>query len=162
MIIQTADEALLQTAKFMVAGALVTAVFSGSLVRIASNADLPEVLSVGLIIPSFTWVVQILASSKLLTEEQRPKYYEALGRVCLLGSFALLPAAVLNLCLAQPPFWISAANVVVSVVIMAADLFRRSARQKISWWWPASWCVTIAVNIAMFLWVSRSWWSSPA
>lgn len=161
MISQLPDDAFFKTAKFFIAGVFVTAVFSGLLARLTPNADLEEVLAIGLIVPSFTWVVQLFVSSKLLPTDNRRKYHAALSRVCLLGSIALLPAAVINLCLAQPPFWISAANVLASVVIMAIDLFRRSAAQNISRWWPVSWCGTIACNIAIFVWVSRDWWTLP-
>ena len=39
-----------------------TLVFAGSLAAMARNAELAEVLMVGMIVPSFTWVVQITAS----------------------------------------------------------------------------------------------------
>lgn len=148
------------TAAWFAAGAIVTAVFSGSLAALTSNVGFLEVLAIGMIVPSFTWVVQLIASFILLNAAARRLYHGDLGRVCLVGSVALIPAALVNLCLAHAPPWLSAANVLISVVCMAADLFRRSAAHGISSWWPASWCVTIAINMALFLWMSRNWWPS--
>ena len=51
------------TAGWFVAGAAVTAAFSGSLAALARNAGLAEVLVVGMLVPSFTWVVQMSASA---------------------------------------------------------------------------------------------------
>lgn len=147
------------TAAWFAAGAAVTAVFSGSLAVLATNAGLTEVLVVGMLVPSFTWVVQMSASAVVLSARQRRLYWGDLGRVCLVGSVALLPGALVNLCLPGDWLWLSAANVLASVALMAVDLFRRSARHGIAWGWPASWCLTIAVNMGLFLWSSRDWWS---
>ena len=140
------------------AGAAVTAVFSGSLSALAKHAGLAEVLVVGMLVPSFTWVVQLSASTVGLTSELRRLYWGDLGRVCLLGSVALLPAALVNLCLPQAPLWLSGANVLASVGLMGVDLFRRSARQGIAPGWPISWCLTITVNVGLFVWSSWEWW----
>ena len=146
------------TAGWFIAGAAVTAVFSASLSALAKNAGLPEVLLVGMLVPSFTWVVQLSASTVGLTRELRRLYWGDLGRVCLLGSVALLPAAIVNLCLPQAPLWLSGANVLASVAFMGLDLFRRSARQGILLGWPISWCLTITVNMGLFAWSSWAWW----
>ena len=146
------------TAGWFGAGAMVTAVFSGSLAALARNADLAEVLMVGMIVPSFTWVVQMTASGIGLPSALRRLYWGDLGRVCLLGSIALLPAAIVNLCLPQAPLWLSAGNVLTSVALMAVELFRRSARQGIAPGWPVSWCLTITVNMALFVLASWGWW----
>ena len=148
----------LTTALLFTLGAVITAVFSGSLATLAVHASLIEVLSVGMIIPSFTWLVQLSASALLLAHAPRRLYWGDLGRICLLGSVALLPAAFVNLLVPQPRLWLSAANVLVSVIFMAGDLFRRSARHGISHWWPISWCLTIALNMTLFAWSSREWW----
>ncbi|MDB5313150.1 MAG: hypothetical protein JWO38_7352 [Gemmataceae bacterium] len=139
-------------------GGLVTAAFSGSLAVPASNAGLAEVLAVGMIVPSFTWVVQLTASGICLGSQARRLYWGDLGQVCLLGSVALLPAAVVNLVVPGPPLWLSAANVLLSVGVMAADLFRRSAGHGLSPGWPISWCLTIALNMTLFVLSSRGWW----
>lgn len=146
------------TAALFILGGVVTAVFSGSLVKLARNADLKEVLTVGMIVPSFTWVVQILASGGLMSGRSRRLYWGDLGRICLLGSLALLPAALVNLALPDPPLWLSAANVLASVGLMAVDLFRRAARHGIVVWWPISWCLTITVNMTLFVLASWRWW----
>lgn len=148
----------LQTAIWFAAGGAVTAIFSASLAALTSNAGLTEVLAVGMVVPCFTWVVQLAASGVGLSAKQRRLYWGDLGRVCLLGSVALLPAAIVNLSVSQPSRWLSAANVLASVAIMGADLFRRSARHRTGLGWPLSWCLTITVNMLLFLWVSRRWW----
>lgn len=134
-----------------------TALFSGSLYFLASGVSFAEVLVTGMIVPSFTWVVQSSAAALLMNADMRWRYWAALGRICLLGSVALVPAAVLNLCFA-PPLWPSVANVVASVLVMAAALFVLSRRACIDWRWPASWCATIACNMAIFATVSWHWW----
>jgi hypothetical protein len=85
-------------------------------------------------------------------------YWGDLGRICLIGSVALLPAAIDNLCLPRAPLWLSAANVLVSIAVMGADLFRRSAQHAIGQGWPLFWCLTITVNMMLFLWASWAWW----
>src|SRR6478609_3344715 len=106
-----AEYSLPATAAWFAAGAIVTAVFSGSLAALAKNATLTEVLVTGMIVPSFTWVVQLSASAAGMRSARRRIYWGDLGRVCLVGSVALLPAAVLNLCRTQTPLSWSAANV---------------------------------------------------
>jgi hypothetical protein len=140
-------------------GGVVTSVFSGSLAVPAVNAGLAEVLAVGMLVPSFTWLVQLSASGVCLNARLRQLYWGDLARVCLLGSVALLPAAGFNFLVHGPSPWISVANVLASVAIMAADLFRRSAKNGISRRWPVSWCLTITLNMTLFLWASREWWS---
>lgn len=146
------------TAAWFAAGGLVTAIFSGSLAKLATHASLAEVLVVGMLVPSFTWVVQLSASAAGLSPSQRQLYWGDLGRICLLGSIALLPAAAVNLLVPQAPLWLSAANVLVSVALMGVSLFRRSARHGISRGWPISWCLTIGINMGLFVWSSWQWW----
>jgi hypothetical protein len=141
-------------------GGLVTAVFSGSLFMLTRDISFTEVMLVGMIAPCFTWVVQSTAAALLLSPEKRTVYWHDLGWICVLGSFALLPAAVVNLSLSEPRLWISAGNVLASVAIMAVDLFRRSAAHGIAWGWPVSWCLTISLNMAIFAWTSRHRWGS--
>ena len=156
-----AAESLAATITRFVASGIVTSIFSSSLAMLAQNAGLREVLCVGMVVPSFTWVVQICASAGLMHRADRSLYWNELGRVCLLGSIALLPAAIVNLCLPQAPLWVSAANVLASVAIMGVTLFRRSTRLDIAPVWPISWALTITVNMALFVWASRTWWSQP-
>jgi hypothetical protein len=146
------------TSGWFIAGGAVTAIFSGSLARLTSRASLAEVLAVGMVVPCFTWIVQFAASAVAMSSFRRRIYWGDLGRVCLLGSIALLPAALANLALAHPPRWASMANVLLSVAFMGVELFRRSARHKTSFAWPAGWCLTITVNMLLFLWASRNWW----
>jgi hypothetical protein len=145
-------------AAWFIAGGLVTAVFSASFVRLTTKSGIAEVLVVGMLVPSFTWVVQLGLATIGLAGEARRVYVGALARVCLLGSFALLPAAIVNWCAANPPGWISVANVLVSVALMGGELFRRLARSGLSSAWPTSWCLTISLNMAIFLFASRAWW----
>lgn len=145
-------------AGWFIAGAVVTAVFSGSLAMLAKHAGVTEVLLVGMIVPCFTWVVQLSASGLAMPAERRRLYWGDLGRICLLGSVALLPAGIANLALPRVPLWVSAANVLASVALMAAALFRLTARQGIGPAWPISWCLTITVNMMLFVWSSWRWW----
>jgi len=153
-----AGDGLLATAGWFVGGAVVTAPFSASLALLAKHADWREVLTVGMIVPSFTWLVQLTASAVGLPARERRLYWGELGRVCFWGSVALLPAAGLNVALAAPPGWVSAANVLASVTLMAAMLLRRCRPHGIHPLWPASWVATITVNMAIFLYASRNWW----
>jgi hypothetical protein len=149
---------VLQTALLFLLGGLVTAIFSGSLFVLARDVSLTEVLVVGMIVPSFTWVVQCTASALLLPAAMRDRYWRDLGWICALGSFALLPAAVINLTMAQPDLRVSIANVLASVSIMALDLFRRAKADGIPPGWPVAWCLTISLNMAIFAYSSRHWW----
>ncbi len=146
------------TAGWFIAGAVVTAPFSGSLFMLAENAELGEVFFVGMLVPSFTWVVQMTASAIGMPSQLRRVYWGELGRVCLLGSVALLPAAIINLCWAHAPLWVSEVNVLASVAIMSVALYRRTARHGIAPGWPISWLFTITVNMDLFMWASRRWW----
>lgn len=146
------------TAGWFIAGAVVTAPFSGSLFMLAENAELGEVFFVGMLIPSFTWVVQMTASAICMPSQLRRVYWGELGRVCLLGSVALLPAAIINLCWTHAPLWVSEVNVLISVAIMGVALYRRTTRHGIARGWPISWLFTITVNMDLFMWASRRWW----
>jgi len=141
-----------------VGGGVVTAAFSASLVHLTTKANLMEVLSIGMIVPSFTWLVQLSASGLCLRGNARRAYWLDLGWICLIGSFALLPAAIFNFVVANPPWWPSAANVIISVALMSAELFRRSIRNGRSMGWPISWTLTIILNMTLFVMFSRSWW----
>ncbi len=139
-------------------GAVVTAVFSGSLAATSPVVGWVEALTVGMIVPSFAWLVHLSASGLLMDGRRRRLYWGDLGWACAIGSVALLPAAAFNLLMPDPPAWPSAVNVLASVAVMASDLSRRSARNGIASGWPIAWCVTIGLNMAIFLWFSRGWW----
>src|ERR1044071_10447833 len=76
---------------------LVTAVFSASLKAFFQQVSWREVLVKGLLIPCFTWTIQLLLSAVFLKTADRLTYWNRLGWVCLIGSIALLPAAFYNL-----------------------------------------------------------------
>ena len=139
-------------------GGLATAVFSSSLVRLSAQAPLSEVFATGMVVPSFTWAVQLAAAALLLPRAGRDAYWGDLSRACLLGSVLLVPAGIFNWFAADPPRWPSILSIGVSVIVMAVLLFRRAAIRRASLAWPASWCVTILVNITLFALASRSWW----
>jgi len=151
-------ESLLPTAALFFAGGLVTAFFSASLYVLTRGVTFSHVLLIGMIVPSLTWLVHLSASWVLLPAESRLRYWRILGIVCLIGSIDLLPAAVANTVFANPPGWLSAVNVLLSVIVMAAVLFRLSVADGFHWLWPTSWGLTIAANMALFVWVSSSWW----
>lgn len=148
------------------AGALVTGVFSGSLAWLTTQAQWEEVLLIGMIVPTFTWLVQLTAAAVLLPAHQRDRYWAHLGWICLLGSFVLLPVGLVNLVsipdgrfltVAGLRIW-SAAGVLASVAIMAAALFRLTRRDGIPDFWPISWCITITINMTLFVLSSWHWW----
>lgn len=146
------------TGVYFALGGLVTSAFSGSLAMLTTKVSPMWVLLVGMVVPCFTWVAQGTASYLLLDSRLRQIYWGDLGRICLLGSFALLPAAILNFTVAGAQLWWSAANVPASVAIMAGDLFRRCRHHGLAAGWPISWVVTITVNMTLFYLSSRSWW----
>jgi len=147
-----------KTIAWFSAGAVITSVFSASLAVLVTNVELAKVLIIGILVPSFTWVVQLIASGFVLSTAGRRMYWGDLGRVCFIGSVALIPAAVINLWLRQVPLWVSALNVLVSVAIMGRILFQLSAQHQIKSIWPISWCFTITVNMMLFVWSSWGWW----
>ena len=147
-----------RTAAWFASGGMVTALFSGSLFMLTKNVDFSVVFFVGMVVPCFTWFVQGIASVVVMPQDLCRVYWGELGRICLLGSFALLPAAILNLCLPAPSHWMSAANVLASVCIMGVTLHYRVTRRQISPVWPVSWICTISLNMCLFLLASRNWW----
>jgi hypothetical protein len=146
------------TAVWFVAGGAATAVFSASLFVLARDVSFSEVLFVGMIVPSFTWVVQLSAAWFGLRPMERRIYCGDLGRTCLMGSVLLLPVGVCNFVLPTGSWWVPAANVLTSVALMGIVLFGLTAMHGIAKGWPLSWCLTISVNMGLFLWFSSDWW----
>jgi hypothetical protein len=155
----TSSNSYRATALLFIAGGLVTAAFSGSLHEITRDVSLTEVLVVGLVVPSFTWLVQLAAAALGLEDTQRRLYCSDLAWVCFVGSVALLPAAMANFWLVDAPLAFSVMNVVGSVLLMAALIFLRAIQHGLSPIWPMSWCVCIAMNMTLFAWISRRWWA---
>jgi len=54
----------------------------GPLAALASHAGLVEVLTVGMLVPCFTWIVQLGASGLVLPAAERRLYWGDLGRIC--------------------------------------------------------------------------------
>jgi len=131
---------------------LVTAVFSASLKVFFQEISWREVLIKGLLIPCFTWTVQLLLSAVFLKRGDRLAYWNRLGWVCLIGSIALLPAAFYNMRAATPWVWISILNVLASVVLMAATLHLLLRRAGFRSLWTLSWVVLIVINMSLYLW----------
>ena len=130
---------------------LVTAVFSASLKIFFQDISWREVLIKGLLIPCFTWTIQLLLSAALLKNEDRLIYWNRLGWVCLIGSLALLPAAFYNLRSVTPWVWISIINVIASVVLMATTLHLLLRKAGFRWLWTLSWVVLIVINMSLYL-----------
>ena len=130
---------------------LVTAIFSASLKVFFHEVSWREVLIKGLLIPCFTWTVQLLLSAVFLKGGDRLTYWNRLGWVCLLGSFALLPAAFYNLTAATPWVGISIVNVFASVVLMAVTLHFLLQRAGFRRLWTLSWVVLIVINMSLYL-----------
>ena len=130
---------------------LVTAVFSASLKVFFQTVSWREVLIKGLLIPCFTWTIQLLLSAIFLDGKSRLWYWNRLGWVCLIGSIALLPAAFYNVLTAQPWVWVSIVNVLASVVLMAITLHILLRRDGFRWLWTLSWVVLIVINMSLYL-----------
>lgn len=130
---------------------LVTAVFSASLKVFFQTVSWREVLTKGLLIPCFTWMVQLLLSAVFLDGKSRLLYWNRLGWVCLIGSIALLPAAFYNFLTVQPLVWISIINVLTSVLLMAITLHMLLRRDGFRWLWTLSWVVLIVINMSLYL-----------
>jgi hypothetical protein len=130
---------------------VVTAVFSASLKIFFQEVSWREVLIKGLLIPCFTWTIQLLLSAAFLKSDDRLTYWNRLGWVCLIGSIALLPAAFYNLSSPAPWVWISILNVLASVVLMAVTLHFLLRRAGFHWLWTLSWAVLIVINMSLYL-----------
>ena len=130
---------------------LVTAVFSASLKVFFHTVSWREVLTKGLLIPCFTWAIQLLSSAAFLDGKSRLRYWNRLGWVCLIGSIALLPAALYNIRTVQPKVWMSIVNVLASVVLMAITLHVLLRRDGFRWQWALSWVVLIVINMSLYL-----------
>ena len=83
---------------------LITAVFSVSLKAFFTAEAMTRDLSKGLIIPFFTWTVQLVLSAFLLRGEERLFYWTQLGVICLIGSVALLQLRILCRSFQSPAF----------------------------------------------------------
>lgn len=134
-----------------IASFLVTAVFSASLKIFFQEVSWREVLIKGLLIPCFTWTIQLLLSAVFLKSNDRLTYWNRLGWVCLIGSIALLPAAFYNLRSATPWVWISVFNVLASVVLMALTLHFLLQRAGFRRLWALGWVVLIVINMSLYL-----------
>lgn len=130
---------------------IVTAAFSASLKVFFIEASWGEVLSKGLLIPCFTWSVQLILSASGLRGERRRVYWGQLGVVCLIGSVALLPAALYNLTASRPLATVSVLSVLASVVLMASSLYLWLRRRGFHGLWSASWILLILVNMSLYL-----------
>ena len=129
---------------------LVTAVFSVSLKTFFPAESLELDLSKGLVIPFFTWTVQLLLSALLLRGGERIFYWTQLGVICLVGSIALLPAAFYNFAAASPSPRVSIFSVLLCVLIMCVTLYFRLKPEKYSPLWTLSWTATIIVNMTLY------------
>lgn len=133
----------------------VTAAFSVSLKAFFADEPWGEVLGKGLLIPCFTWTVQLLVSAALLRGERRTAYWGQLGVVCLIGSAALLPAAAYNLTAAEPLAAVSVLSVLGSVAIVASSLYVRLRRRGFHGLWAAGWVLLILINMSLYLYSVR-------
>ncbi|HEY9286285.1 MAG TPA: hypothetical protein VIP46_22730 [Pyrinomonadaceae bacterium] len=130
---------------------VVTAAFSASLKVFFAGESWGVVLAKGLLIPCFTWAVQLALSALYLRGARRLVYWEQLGVVCLAGSAALLPAAAYNFAAASPRPLVSALNVLASVALMGLLLHGRLRPRGFSARWAAGWVALICVNMALYL-----------
>lgn len=129
---------------------LVTAVFSVSLKTFFAAESWTLNLSKGLIIPCFTWTVQLILSAFLLRGAERIYYWTQLGIICLIGSFALLPAGFYNFAAADPSPLVSIFSVLSCVAIMCVTLYFRLRPHKYNALWTLGWTATIIVNMSLY------------
>lgn len=129
---------------------LVTAIFSVSLKTFFTTEAMTRDLSKGLIIPFFTWTVQLVLSAFLLRGEERLFYWTQLGVICLIGSVALLPAAFYNFAVENPLPIVSIASVLLCVAIMCVTLYFRLKPRDYSVLWTLGWTATIIVNMSLY------------
>jgi hypothetical protein len=129
---------------------LVTAVFSVSLKTFFAGESWTLNLSKGLLIPCFTWTVQLILSALLLRGADRLFYWTQLGVICLVGSVALVPAGIYNFLVEGPSPYISIASVLLCVAIMCVTLYFRLKPEKFSPLWTLGWTATIIVNMTLY------------
>jgi hypothetical protein len=135
---------------FIVGGGVLTAPFSASIARMMSRDTFVQALAKGLVIPVFTWAVQLALTTVLYRGVRRYEWFVQLGIVCTIGSIALWPAAAYNALVARPLPWISAANVYICVWIMGLEMLRRLRILGLPRWLAPAFLVTIHVNMALF------------
>jgi hypothetical protein len=142
---------MIQIIFLFIASFLVTAIFSSSLKVFFIEVSWTEVLTKGLVIPCFTWSVQLILSAILLTRARMLDYWTQLGWVCLIGSFVLLPAALYNFIAANPSETVSKVNVLASVFLMFAILIVRLRSRGFHLAWALSFLVVITINMSLYL-----------
>lgn len=145
------EPSLIKIAALFALSFVVTAAFSASLKVFFGGESWAVVLAKGLLIPCFTWAAQLLLSAIYLRGPRRLVYWEQLGFVCLAGSAALLPAAAYNCAADSPLPAVSALNVLASVALMGALLYRRLRPRGFAARWAAGWVALICVNMALYL-----------
>lgn len=126
-------------------------IFSVSLKTFFADETWTLNLSKGLLIPCFTWTVQLILSALLLRGERLLEYWKQLGAICLVGSIALLPAAFYNFWVINPLPLISVVNVLLSVAAMCLTLYFRLRPRGFDKRWTIGWTLTILVNMSIYL-----------
>jgi hypothetical protein len=129
----------------------VTSIFSASLKVFFTSESWLAVLGKGIIIPCFTWTVQLILSTIYLNRERRIIYWTQLGYVCLIGSVALLPAAFYDFLATKASPVVPVFNVLLSVCLMGMLLYLRLRSRGFKMRWAMSWLVLIIINMALYL-----------
>lgn len=129
---------------------LVTAVFSVSIKKFFAAESWALNLSKGLLIPCFTWTVQLVLSALLLRGAERLFYWTQLGIICLVGSMALLPAGFYNFAVDAPSPYVSILSVLLCAAIMCATLYFRLKPGGYNLLWTLGWTATIIVNMSLY------------
>ncbi|HEX8736586.1 MAG TPA: hypothetical protein VF721_14745 [Pyrinomonadaceae bacterium] len=129
---------------------LVTAVFSVSIKKFFAAESWTLNLSKGLLIPCFTWTVQLVLSALLLRGAERIFYWTQLGVICLVGSVALLPAAFYNFAVQSPSPYVSIFSVLLCVAIMCVTLYFLLKPRGYNPLWTIGWTATIIVNMSLY------------
>jgi hypothetical protein len=129
---------------------LVTAVFSVSIKKFFAAESWTLNLSKGLLIPCFTWTVQLVLSAFLLRGAERVFYWTQLGIICLVGSIALLPAGFYNFAVDAPSPYVSIFSVLLCVAIMCVTLYFLLKPRGYNMLWTIGWTATIIVNMSLY------------
>ena len=129
---------------------LVTAVFSFSIKTFFAAESWTLNLSKGLLIPCFTWTLQLILSAFLLRGAERIFYWTQLGIICLVGSIALLPAAFYNFAVTNPSPYFSIVSVLLCVAIMCVTLYFLLKPHRYNALWTLGWTATIIVNMSLY------------
>ena len=97
------------------------------------------------------WGIQLLAAFVFLGQVKKWDFIKNISIVCLVGSFILLPYAVLAWCwkINNTDFFVGSLLAAVAVMILLYAIAVRNANVSIKWW--LGWLTCLAIAIALQL-----------